>query len=134
FFDHDLLAAERDRLAGRPRARQRLQFADSETALVHGGDELGADGTGYADNRDDGIVTHLALHFSDHVAGNKKAPVQSRAGLRVRYATVTTTRACLPSPRGSWWFSSCVWRRSAWPRLMRESLNGVNGFSAGSRG
>ena len=62
-FDHDLLAAERNRLAGRPRARQRLQFADRETALVHGGDELGADRTGYADNRDDGIVTHLALHF-----------------------------------------------------------------------
>src|SRR6476661_3650306 len=61
FLDQDPLAAEIDSLAGRTGARQRLELADAEIALVHGGDEFGADRAGYADNGYNGIVRHILL-------------------------------------------------------------------------
>jgi hypothetical protein len=79
FLDHDRLAAEFDRLAGRAGAGQRLEPADGKAAPVHGGDEFGADCAGDADNGDDGIVIHLALRFV-WVLGNKKAPDLFRRG------------------------------------------------------
>ena len=62
FLNHDFLAAEIDGLAGRARARQRLQFPDRKAALVHGGDEFGTDSTGHAGNGNHGIVLHFGLH------------------------------------------------------------------------
>ena len=72
-LDKNPLAAEVDGLAGRAGARQRLELADAEIALVHGGDEFGADSAGYTDNGYNGIVRHFGL--SSRFAGNKKAPV-----------------------------------------------------------
>jgi len=81
FLDQDPLAAEIDSLAGRTGARQRLELADAEIALVHGGDEFGADSAGYADNGYNGIVGHFGLSSRfEHAAGNKKAPVLFRRG------------------------------------------------------
>ena len=57
-----VLPAKFDGLARRARARQRLQLADRESALVHGGDEFGADSAGHAGNGNNGIVLHFALH------------------------------------------------------------------------
>ena len=63
FLDHDLLAAEVDGLAGRAGTRQRLELADAEVALVHGGDEFGADSAGYTDNGYNGIIRHVRIPF-----------------------------------------------------------------------
>ena len=57
-LDHDPLTAEVDGLAGRAGAGQRLELADREGALVHGGDEFGANSAGYAGNGYNGFVTH----------------------------------------------------------------------------
>src|SRR4029078_9839512 len=61
FVDEYPLATEIDGLAGRAGACQRLELADAEIALVHGGDEFGADRAGYADNGYNGIVRHILL-------------------------------------------------------------------------
>ncbi len=87
-LDHDPLAAEVDGLAGRARARQRLELADAKCALVHGGDEFGADGAGHAGNGNNGIVLHFGLHqhaikkprtFSGGASGSDDAIVDLRA-------------------------------------------------------
>ena len=82
FLDHDRLAAELNGLAGRAGAGQRLQSADGKAALVHGGDEFGADCAGDANYRYDGIVTHFALFMFDFGSSQaiKKAPDLFRRG------------------------------------------------------
>ena len=98
-----LLAAEFDGLAGRAGAGQRLQPADAEIALVHGGDEFGADGAGDADNGHDWDRCSRWSSFGFESAGNKKAPVLFRRGFGELMRSLTT-RARLPSPRRVLWF------------------------------
>ncbi len=103
-----------DGLAGRAGARQRLQLADAEAALVHSGDEFGADGAGDADNRDDGIVTHFVLHSDLELdcEANKKPRTFIRRGFGWKMMRlVDRLRARLPRPRRPRWFWSCVWSR-----------------------
>jgi hypothetical protein len=86
-LDHDGLPAEIDRLAGRAGARQRFQSPHRKTALVQGGDELGADGAGHAGNGDNGIILRRVVHLALHQA-IKKPRTFGRRGFGSRYATV----------------------------------------------
>ncbi len=43
-----------------------LSLPNRKAALVHGGDEFGADGAGHADNGNNGIVLHFSLHLFEH--------------------------------------------------------------------
>jgi hypothetical protein len=94
-FDHDFLAAEVDRLACRPRARQRFELADAKCALVHGGDEFGADSAGHAGNGNNGIVLHFGLHQAI-----KKAPNLVRRGFGSDDAIVRLRAHASRGPRG----------------------------------
>src|SRR5882757_8731964 len=82
FLDQDPLATEVDGLAGRAGAGQRLELTDAEIALVHGGDEFGADSAGDTDNGYNRIVRHVGLPL--WLQAIKKSPGPFQAGLRFR--------------------------------------------------
>ena len=100
FLDDDLLAAKADGLSGGAGARQRLQPANREFALVHGGDEFSADGAGDADNGHGGIAVHVGL-----LGMAIKKPRTLRCGASDQAIWLSTRRARYPPPEGAF-FSS----------------------------
>jgi hypothetical protein len=149
-FDHDRLAAEVDGLAGRTRARQRLQFPNRKSAPVHGGDEFGAHRAGHAGDGDNGIVLHvghsaLVEHEPEsgyrfclatnakrlrggHAAGNKKAPDLFRRGFGTDDSIVRLRAHASRGPRGRFGFSGAFGGRDHGAELMRQPPASVNGF------
>ncbi len=110
FLDDDLLAAKADGLSGGAGARQRLQPADREFALVHGGDEFSADGAGDADDGHGGIAVHVGL-----LGMAIKKPRTLRCGASDQAIWLSTRRARYPPPEGAF-FSWCAWRSWSWAR------------------
>ena len=103
-----------------------------KSALVHGGDEFGADGAGHAGNGHNGIVLHFGLHSFAIVQAIKK-PRTFSGGASVQMMRSFDYARTPPEPGGLGGFRRCVWWSCSWRGLMREILAGVNGFRTENR-